>query len=53
MSITPESEPSNTGKRNGTLRRLVDGRQIFFQILPTGWRGNLIQLLSGHGYFPN
>ena len=50
--MTPESEPCNTGKRNGTLRRVTDGRQSFSQTLPAAWRGNLeTQLLSRHGYF--
>ena len=51
--MTPESEPSNFGKRYGTPRRELDERQNFFQILTAGWKVNyyLTQLLSGHGYF--
>ena len=44
MLKTPESEPYNTGKRKGTLKRVVNERQNFFQILPPGWRGNLMRL---------
>ena len=36
MWTTPESEPYNTSKRNGTLGRVVDGRQNFSQVLPAG-----------------
>ena len=49
MSTTPESEPYNNGKRNGTLRRVIDQRQNFSQISPA--ECYLTQLLSGRGYF--
>ena len=54
---TPDSDSSNSGKRNETLRRVADGWQSFSQILPAGWRRNLErltiiwQMLSGHGNF--
>ena len=44
MSMTPGSEPSNTGKRSETLNQVVDGQQNFSQILPPEWRGNLERL---------
>ena len=52
--MMPESEPYSIVKKNGTLRRVVDGQQNFFQILERKFEEvnyYLIQLLSGRGYF--
>ena len=45
MLTTPESESYNPGKRNGTLKQMVEGRQNFSQILPVGLRGNFVRLI--------
>ena len=52
--MMPENEPYNTGKRNGTLKRVLDLRQETsprYYSLDEEDNYYLTQRLSGYGYF--